>query len=151
MELNLFLFSIYDEEVTINILLELLKQVTQDIKTDLSESGEVYIYCNYFLICIEKDEIDNINDIKEEHDMDVNLSISIQVFNKTFDVGITSLLKFIGLIINKLQGDVLLLENFSPEILKRKDDVLFANIDFNSEYYRFPFNELGIPYVELKI
>lgn len=144
MEYELFLFSTYDAEHIAKMLIDSGESV--DFEMKVYEGSRIYIGCDFFSMNVEIEDISDLEFIRDNYGLKVNLCIDFQVYNKTFSTGLIQMLKIIGRMLSQIQGDVLLLSNNSTQVLKRERDVLYVN---NSEdFSAFPFNELKIPYKE---
>ncbi|WP_099190474.1 hypothetical protein [Tepidibacter mesophilus] len=148
MDYELFLFSTYNAEYMANMLIDIAKDIVEkDIEMKVYEEDEIYIGCSYFSMSVEIEDIADLEFIKKNYDLDINLCIDIQIFCNTFDLGMPKVLRIIGKLLNLINGDVLLLENGSNQVLKRKSNIL----EVNSSFDNYNFNELEIPYTQVKL
>ncbi|WP_152392616.1 hypothetical protein [Paenibacillus guangzhouensis] len=117
----------------------------------------VYIGCEYFSIDIDlDDEDDDMEEYQEMnmryHSVNTNMRISVQMISKTFNIGWMKFLEIIGRILRVIDGDLLLLDDSSFPVMKRKDNMLYINS--NLDEYRVKYitkenlNLLHYPYIE---
>ncbi|UKK97155.1 hypothetical protein [Brevibacillus brevis] len=117
----------------------------------------VYIGSAFFSIDIDlDDEDDDMEEYQEMnlryHDVNTNMRISVQMISKTFNVGWMRFLEIIGGILQIIDGDVLLLDDGSFPLMKRKDKILYINS--NLDEYRVKYitkenlNLLNYPFIE---
>lgn len=147
MEYELFLFSTYDAKYIARMLVE--SDNSLDFEMKIYEGSRIYIGCELFCMNLEIEDISDLDFIRENYGVNVNLCIDFQVYNKTFNLGVTQMLKVVGGLLSRIQGDVLLLGNSSTQILRREKDILYVNNI--EEFAKYPFEELGIPYKETLI
>lgn len=111
----------------------------------------------FFSIDIDlDDEDDDMEEYQEMnlryHDVNTNMRISVQMISKAFNVGWMKFLEIIGRILQIIDGDVLLLDDSSFPLMKRKDKILYINS--NLDEYRVKYitkenlNLLNYPFIE---
>ncbi|MCA1294980.1 hypothetical protein LBW89_18365 [Paenibacillus sp. alder61] len=107
-----------------------------------SELGYHYLYVNgkYFTIHIELDDEDR-EEYREMnaryHYVDTNIHISVQLLSKTFEIGWLKLLELIGRLLKAIAGDILLLDDCSFSVMKRKNSITLVNT--NLDEYRIKY------------
>lgn len=150
MEYELFIFSIYDEEYTTKLFIDVAKDIVEtDLKMENHDGTSIYVGCGLFSINVEIEDISDLEFIRNNYGVNINLGIDIQVYNKTFDKGITETMEVIGGVLKRIQGDILLLSNGSTQVLKREKGILSVNGD--PDFSNYPFLKLGIPFEGKKL
>ena len=137
MEFELFLFSTYEADATL------------DFEMKVYEGSRVYIGCEFFSMNIEIEDISDLGFIMDNYGLKLNLCIDFRVYNKTFSTGVMHMLETIGKILSQIQGDILLLSNNSTQVLRREKEVLYVNN--MEEFSEFPFDALKIAYKETEL
>ncbi|MFD1905332.1 hypothetical protein ACFSQ7_16625 [Paenibacillus rhizoplanae] len=85
------------------------------------------------------EDTSDLGSIIDNYGLKVNLCIDFQVFNKTFDTGIMYMLETVGRILSQIKGDALLLSNYSAQVLRREDEVLY--VTSIEDFSEFPFEK----------
>lgn len=124
MDYELLVFS--DEKI--NNYAKLIKE-TLEKSLNISIIYKVYpdyiaICHNYMTISMDLDEIIGLDVIQEEYNFTANISIRIQVFCQTLDLGLKLLFQLFGYLTNRNEN-MLLLENGSEVIFTKKDGKLY--------------------------
>lgn len=114
-----------------------------DLKVQYKEhSDHISIVCEYMSFLIDTDEIIGMDVIKEVFSFEANVSIRLQIFGRTYDQGIKLFFMLLKYIMDDKAEDLLLLENGSEVILKRKGADICTCIQEGYET-DFPFALLG--------
>lgn len=88
-------------------------------------------------MALEIDDISDIAFVRNHYNLNVNQCIRIQLFGNTFYQGLEYLFKVIGKIINKIDGNLLFLENGSDQLLRKENGQLIVNNDLNQYQKRY--------------
>ncbi|MDC0763051.1 hypothetical protein [Brevibacillus sp. AG] len=117
----------------------------------------VYIGCDYFSIDIDlDDEDDDMEEYQEMnfryHGVNTNMRISVQMISKTFNIGWRKFLELTGRTLRVIDGDLLLLDDSSFPVMKRKDNVLYINSNLDEYRIKYITKEnlslLNYPFIE---
>lgn len=148
MEYELFLYSTYEAEYIAKVLLD--SDTSLDFTMKVYKGSRVLMGCSFFSMNIGIEDTSDLGSIIDNYGLKVNSCIDFQVFNKTFDTGIMYMLEMVGKILSQIKGNnALLLSNYSAQVLRREDEVLYVtSIEAFSE---FPFEKLRISYKEAEL
>lgn len=64
-------------------------------------------------------------------ELNVNKSIRVLIFGKTFNEGLTVLFKVIGELMKRFEMNLLLLENGSDQLIRKENDILIVNAELD--------------------
>lgn len=89
----------------------------------------IYISSKYFTLSIDLDKEDEDDFIEIGHDYGINKvkHIKIELFAKIFEISWKKILEFIGILLNNIDGDMLLIDDTSFPIMRRKNGKLVIN------------------------
>lgn len=155
MDYELCLLSSVDN----NSLGEMLKRFTTEYsnkKASLScYDGEIVIGSELFSLALEIEDISDIAFVINHYNLDVNVFIRIQLFSNTFYQGIELLFKIMGRLIRHIDGNLLLLEDGSAQLLRIENDQLIVNNAFDQYQRKYLttslFSLLDRPYIEKEL
>ena len=112
-------------------MIEWARYICNVLKEEMSVNVEykehvdyVSIVCEYMSFIIDTDEILGMDVIKEVFSFEANVDIRVQKFGRVFKEGIELLFMLLKLIMEDRREDLLLLENGSEVILKRRGEEL---------------------------
>jgi hypothetical protein len=125
------------KDIVVKTFIEITKKV--DITND--DDG-YYLSHDYFIITIFKETF-GLDMIEEDYNLKVTLSISIDLFAKTIEEGMRLILKVIGVLLKKIEGNSIFLGNSSTIILKKVDNEIYAYNNPDQYYFKISFNDLG--------
>ncbi|WP_297430325.1 hypothetical protein [Clostridium sp.] len=148
MDYELFIFSTYDAQEIGKTLVDLVRNVLKkDVVYKVIENEYIYIGCGLFGMNIEIEDVSDLEFIRNDCEIDVNLCISIQVSSREPDQGINELFKIIIEFMKYNKGNVLLLANGSEQVLRRDNQLLILN----EEIDYIPYEEFDISYRKEKL
>lgn len=98
---------------------------------------EIVIGIEYFSLALEIEDISDIAFIRRHYDLDVNVCIRVQLFGITFNQGIEILFKVIGHLMRQFDGNLMLLENGSDQILRKENGQLIVNNDLDQYQIKY--------------
>lgn len=148
MDYELFIFSTYNAQEISKILVDLVRNVLEkDVVYKVIVNEYIYIGCGLFGMNIEIEDVSDLEFIRNNCKIDVNLCISIQVSSREPDQGINELFKIIIEFMKYNKGNVLLLANGSEQVLRRDNELLILNEEI--EY--MPYEDFDIPYKKGKL
>ncbi|MDM5279684.1 hypothetical protein ACN9MH_05050 [Paenibacillus silvae] len=98
----------------------------------------IYIESNYLSIDIdlndEDDEMKEYQDINfKYYKLDTDTKINIQLYSQKFNEGWLKLIELVGRISNTNQGDLLLLDDRSFPLIKKRDGMIFINTNLDDD------------------
>ncbi len=147
MDFELFLYSVYSVEQISKTLESIISNTLKsDVKYEVNEDY-IYIGSNLFSMSLENEDVSDLDFIMKEYNVNVNLCIDIQVYNKTYMEGISEVIKVIGKLLDVIQCDALLLRDGSKQVLRRDGKELIVNKDIDN----VPFEKINLLYKEEKI
>lgn len=80
------------------------------------------------------------------------MRISVQMISKTFNIGWMKFLELTGRTLRFIDGDLLLLDDSSFPVMKRKDNVLYINSNLDEYRIKYITKEnlslLNYPFIE---
>lgn len=134
------------KDIIVTTFAEIAKKV--DIRND--EDG-YYLSHDYFSITIFKETF-GLDMIEEDYNLKVTSSISIDLFAKAVEEGMRLLLKVIGSLLKKIEGDSIFLGDSSTIIFKKVDNVIYTYNHPEQYYFKISFDDLGegvdVKYIE---
>ncbi|MBE5977503.1 MAG: hypothetical protein E7249_00010 [Paenibacillaceae bacterium] len=134
------------KDIIVTTFAEIAKKV--DIRND--EDG-YYLSHDYFSITIFKETF-GLDMIEEDYNLKVTSSISIDLFAKAVEEGMRLLLKVIGSLLKKIEGDSIFLGDSSTIIFKKVDNVIYTYNNPEQYYFKISFDDLGegvdVKYIE---
>ena len=162
MDYDLFIDTNLDQNSIAQFLYKAAKNVIGNnviIKEEKHPLGYKYIYieCHYFSIDIDlEDDDDDIEEYKQvilkNHSVEINTRCSVQFISNKFDIGWPKFLEWIGEILKNTNGNLIVIDDSSFPVMKRKNKVLYVNS--NLDEYKLKYitkknlNNLNYPYVE---
>ncbi|SDZ69269.1 hypothetical protein SAMN05421736_1592 [Evansella caseinilytica] len=150
MDYELFIYSTETSDYIADLLMKEAKNIVEsELKLKVEEEHNIYIGCGYFSMNIEIEDISDLEFINKNYNLNINMCISIQVYHKTFALGISQLLKVLGKVLSEIKGDALLIFNGSTQVLKREKGILYVNE--NADLSKYPLRELGLSYVKAEL
>lgn len=133
-------------------ILERIKKILIDIfksieGTDVADSNEgLDISCNWFTLFLDT-KSHGIGFASEDYAIDLRYQLWFEVLSSV--EGSTEMMMYvIGRILEQIEGDVILLSNGGRLILERRNGQVTVDDTKLGGLERFPFNQLGIEYVE---
>ena len=131
MDYELFLSSNFSCKSLAEIIRSIIvESVNEETTVHISEE-EIVIGIKYFSLALEIEDISDIAFIRRHYDIDVNVSIRVQVFGNTFRQGLEVLFKVIGNLMRQVGGNLLFLENCSDQLLRKENGQLIINSDLD--------------------
>ncbi|MFE0558483.1 hypothetical protein ACFW1P_21440 [Paenibacillus sp. NPDC058910] len=137
MDCELFLESNLSSKSLAEIIQKIVAEsVNQNVSLHNNEE-EIVISTEFFSLALEIDDISDIAFVRNHYNLNVNQCIRIQLFGNTFYQGLEYLFKVIGKIMNKIDGNLLFLENGSDQLLRKENGQLIVNNDLNQYQKRY--------------
>ncbi|MGQ8870650.1 hypothetical protein [Paenibacillus sp. TSA_86.1] len=138
---------------------ELINQyVTETVKENSSlqiNEDEIVVGCRFFTFFIEIEDISDITFVQKHYNLVLNVCIRIQLFGRTFNDGIGHLFKVISKLMKDTEGNLLLLEDGSTQLLRMENGSLTVNnrLDKYQTKYFTPslLSILNYPYIEKEL
>ena len=128
------------KDIIVTTFTEVVKKV--DVVND--EDG-FYLSHDYFSITIF-DETFGLDMIEEDYKLVVTSSIGIDLLAKTAEKGMSLLLKVIGVLLKKIEGNSILLGNTATLIFKKVDSKIFVYNNPEQYFFKISFDDLGEGY-----
>ncbi|PQP83262.1 hypothetical protein C0Q44_00580 [Paenibacillus sp. PCH8] len=155
MDYELFLQSKLDR----NSLGELIEQyITESVVEKASfqsNEEEIVIGSRFFTLHLEIEDISDITFVRQHYNLDVNVCIRTQLFGSTFSEGIKHIFRIISKLIKHTEGNLLLLEDGSTQLLRMENGLLAVNnrLDEYQSKYLTPSLLLLLdrPYIEKEL
>ncbi|MEK4522404.1 hypothetical protein MKX96_12340 [Psychrobacillus sp. FSL W7-1493] len=114
----------------------IVESMNEEITVHISEE-EIVIGIKFFSLALEIEDISDIAFIRRHYDIDVNVSIRVQLFGNTFYQGIEVLFKVIGNLMRQVGGNLLFLENGSDQLLRKENGQLIINSDLDQYQLKY--------------
>ena len=125
------------KDIIVTTFVEIARKV--DITND--EDG-YYLSHDYFSITIFKETF-GLDMIEEDYNLKVTSSISIDLLAKAVEEGMSLILRVIGALLKKIEGNIIFLGNSSTIILKKVDNEIYAYNNPEQYYFKISFDDLG--------
>ncbi|PZD93024.1 hypothetical protein DNH61_24880 [Paenibacillus sambharensis] len=103
----------------------------------VNNAEEIVIGTECFSMAIEIEDISDIAFVRSHYELDVNVCIRIQLFGNNHSQGLESLFSIMGAIMKKFEGNLLLLENGSKQLLRKEDGQLIVNNDLDQYQVKY--------------
>lgn len=131
MDYKLFLAS----NLTIRSLAEIIEGIFIELGNEKvtvqNDEEEIYIGISYFSLALEIKDISDIAFVRKHYNIDVNVSIRVQLFGNSFYDGLKNLFKVIGKLMKLVEGNLLFLENGSDQLLRKESGQLIVKNDLD--------------------
>ncbi|MBO2946020.1 hypothetical protein JJQ72_18740 [Paenibacillus sp. F411] len=120
-------------EVIEETMVEILKQ-----KASLHiNEDEIMLGTECFSLAIEIEDISDINFVRNHYDLEVSICIRVQLYGKTSKKGLEALFIIMGNLMKQFEGNLLLLENGSAQLLRKENGKLFVNNDLDQYQIKY--------------
>lgn len=142
-----YMGSQYDFSEFKKILIEMVNTATGNSKIVNDDINELEIDNEWFNASLREDS-KGIKFIGEDYELDLKFLIWIEVYYSQDGISEQMMMKFIGAILSKCEGESILLSNGDKPILQRKKDIVIVDdsrLDTNEE---FPFKLMEIEYTK---
>jgi hypothetical protein len=127
---------------------EVLKRTIYDIVSDTVEDKVTRyedfsrLSCKYFTLDIETEDIINVDFIREEYKMEINVYNGIQLFEKLFEEGLEVLFGIFGNILWAFNPDSVFVENGTDQIFRKEDASIIINTKLDQYQRKYLSNHL---------
>lgn len=133
--------EVYINVVNINSFIEELFDFLQKLKKDYqvkySNKDMCLLYKYFYIYFMDDTELD-LDCIREDYDVQINLELMINVYNKWYFEALDDIIKIINWISKKINTDIILLDEQSHLIFLNSKKELY----YDKNYPNFPFEEL---------
>lgn len=152
MDYELFL----ETNLTIRSLAEIIEGILIELGNEKvtvqNDEEEIYIGISYFSLALEIEDISDIAFVRKHYNIDVNVTIRVQLFGNSFYDGLKNLFKVIGKLMKLVDGNLLFLENGSDQLLRKESGQLIVKNDLDHYQIKYLTKSLlrllDHPYVE---
>ena len=133
--------EIYINVVNINKFIEefidFLQKLKKDYQVKYSNKDMCLLYKYFYIFFMDDTELD-LKDIGEEYDIQINLELWINVYNKWYFEAVDDIIKIINWISKSSNTDIMLLDEQSHLVFLKSQKELY----YDKNYPNFPFEEL---------
>lgn len=152
MDYELFL----ETNLTIRSLAEIIEGILIELGNEKvtvqNDEEEIYIGISYFSLALEIEDISDIAFVRKYYNINVNVTIRVQLFGNSFYDGLKNLFKVIGKLMKLVDGNLLFLENGSDQLLRKESGQLIVKNDLDHYQIKYLTKSLlrllDHPYVE---
>lgn len=137
MDFELFLESNLSCSALAEVIEKIIIKILNEKVSVYSDEEEIVIGTEYFSLALELEDISDISFVRSHYDLDVNISIRVQLFGDTFYQGLEALIKIIGKLIKQYGGNLLFLENGSDQLLRKENGQLIVNSDLDQYQIKY--------------
>ncbi|AIQ60713.1 hypothetical protein [Paenibacillus borealis] len=137
MDFELFLESNLSCSALAEVIEKIIIKISNEKVSVYSDEEEIVIGTEYFSLALELEDISDISFVRSHYDLDVNISIRVQLFGDTFYQGLEALIKIIGKLIKQYGGNLLFLENGSDQLLRKENGQLSVNSDLDQYQIKY--------------
>jgi hypothetical protein len=137
MDFELFLESKLSCSALAEVIEKIIIKILNEKVSVYSDEEEIVIGTEYFSLVLELEDISDISFVRSHYDLDVNISIRVQLFGDTFYQGLEALIKIIGKLIKQYGGNLLFLENGSDQLLRKENGQLIVNSDLDQYQIKY--------------
>ncbi|AIQ32169.1 hypothetical protein P40081_31630 [Paenibacillus sp. FSL P4-0081] len=137
MDFELFLESKLSCSALAEVIEKIIIKILNEKVSVYSDEEEIVIGTEYFSLALELEDISDISFVRSHYDLDVNISIRVQLFGDTFYQGLEALIKIIGKLIKQYGGNLLFLENGSDQLLRKENGQLIVNSDLDQYQIKY--------------
>ncbi|MGN7942146.1 hypothetical protein [Metabacillus sp. 22489] len=149
MDCTLFLVTELDEETLKRKIYNIMCEAVEDKVTNYENFSR--LSCKYFTLDIETEDIISLDFLKEEHGMEINAEVGIQLFGKSFEEGLEVLFKIFGNILKEFNPDMVFVENGTDQLFRKENDTVIINEKLDQYQEKYLSNEiislLKFPYI----
>lgn len=137
--MELFLYSDESKSNVAKKIKNNILMIIGDAIKYIENEDDIYLGCKWFDIIIDTTDDLEFNGINEQFNVFVNVDIDINVYSKTYNIGVDYISKLMQNLIKDFNHDILFLDECSKMVLRRKKEV---EIDFS--FWGTRLNDTGI-------
>lgn len=137
MDFELFLESNLSRESLAEVIEKIIINTLNKKVSVKNDEEEIVIGTEYYSLALELEDISDINFVRTQYELDVNICIRVQLFGNTYYQGLESLFKVMGKFMKQCDGNLLFLENGSDQLLRKENGQLIVNSDLDQYQIKY--------------